>query len=187
MRIISGEFKGKKILEPMDKNTRPLKDLTKESIFNILKHSNKLSFDLDDKSILDLFSGVGSFGLEALSRNANYVTFIEKYPAVIKILKKNIDSFNLKSRCEIIEKNIFSDLDFDEFDHKFHLIFLDPPFKEEKVNSLLLKIYCSNILTPDGLLIIHRNSKESHTFPTELNILEKKTYGISQIFFCKFN
>ena len=106
---------------------------------------------------------------------------------MIKILKKNIDSFNLKSRCEIIEKNIFSDLDFDEFDHKFHLIFLDPPFKEEKVNSLLLKIYCSNILTPDGLLIIHRNSKESHTFPTELNILEKKTYGISQIFFCKFN
>ena len=78
MRIISGKFKGKKILEPLDKNTRPLKDLAKESIFNIKKHSNKLSFNLENSNILDLFSGVGSFGLEALSRNANYVTFIEK-------------------------------------------------------------------------------------------------------------
>jgi len=187
MRIISGEFKGKKILEPKDKNTRPLKDLAKESIFNILKHSNKLSFDLNNKNILDLFSGVGSFGLEALSRNANYVTFIENYPEVTQILKKNIDNLNLKDRCKIIEKNIFSDLNFGEFEHKFDLIFLDPPFKEEKVNSLILKLFSSNVLNRGGLLIIHRNSKESHSFPTQLNILEKKTYGISQIFFCKFN
>ncbi len=187
MRIISGKFKGKKILAPKDKNTRPLKDLTKESIFNILKHSNKLSFDLDNKNILDLFSGVGSFGLEALSRNANYVTFIENYTEVIKILKKNIDSLNLNNKCKIIEKNVFSELDFNEFDQEFNLIFLDPPFKEEKVNALIQKIFYSNVLNPDGLIVIHRNSKESHFFPTQLNIIEKKTYGISQIFFCKFN
>ena len=77
MRIISGQYKGKKILEPLDQNTRPLKDLTKESIFNIIKHSNKLDFNLNNSNILDLFSGVGSFGLEALSRNANFVTFVE--------------------------------------------------------------------------------------------------------------
>ena len=71
MRIISGQYKGRKILEPLDKNTRPLKDLTKESIFNIIKHSNKLNFNLNNSNVLDLFSGVGSFGLEALSRNAN--------------------------------------------------------------------------------------------------------------------
>ena len=68
MRIISGQFKGKKILEPKNLETRPLKDLTKESIFNILIHSNKLNLNLASSNILDLFSGVGSFGIECLSR-----------------------------------------------------------------------------------------------------------------------
>ena len=73
MRIISGNFKGKKILLPKDKLTRPLKDLTKESIFNILKHSKLLNVELENSNILDLFSGVGSFGIECLSRGAKYV------------------------------------------------------------------------------------------------------------------
>ena len=63
MRIISGSFKGKKILEPKDNNTRPLKDLTKESIFNIIIHSKRFNVDIKNSKILDLFSGVGSFGL----------------------------------------------------------------------------------------------------------------------------
>ena len=90
MRIISGNLKGKKVLQPKDKLTRPLKDLTKESIFNIIKHSNLINIDLESSNILDLFSGVGSFGLECLSRNASYVTFIENYKEVLPILKKNI-------------------------------------------------------------------------------------------------
>ena len=73
MRIISGYFKGKKLLQPNDRNTRPLKDLAKESIFNVLDHSNKFSFELKNSNILDLFSGIGSFGLEALSREAGFV------------------------------------------------------------------------------------------------------------------
>ena len=67
MRIIGGHFKGKKIFEPNDNNTRPLKDLTKESIFNIINHSNKFSLTLNSSNILDIFSGVGSFGIECLS------------------------------------------------------------------------------------------------------------------------
>ena len=68
MRIISGFYKGKKILEPKDIKTRPLKDLTKESIFNIIIHTKKFKINFEDAIILDLFSGVGSFGLECLSR-----------------------------------------------------------------------------------------------------------------------
>ena len=88
MRIISGNFKGKKILLPKDKLTRPLKDLTKESIFNILKHSKLLNIELESSNILDLFSGVGSFGLECLSRGAENVTFLESYTDVLSVLKK---------------------------------------------------------------------------------------------------
>ncbi len=92
MRIISGSFRGKKILEPKDTQTRPLKDLTKESIFNILNHSNKFKINLESSNILDLFSGVGSFGIECLSRGAKQVVFAEKYIAVLPILKKNLQS-----------------------------------------------------------------------------------------------
>ena len=70
MRIISGYLKGKKIKLPKDKKTRPLKDLVKESIFNILVHSNKINCKIENAQILDLFSGSGSFGLECISRGA---------------------------------------------------------------------------------------------------------------------
>ena len=68
MRIISGIFKGKKLIIPKDKHTRPLKDNVKESIFNILEHSNLINYKISNSNVLDLFSGVGSFGLECISR-----------------------------------------------------------------------------------------------------------------------
>ena len=91
MRIISGSFKGKKILEPKDKKTRPLKDLVKESIFNIINHSNKFKIDFNNSTILDLFSGVGSFGLECLSRGVKEVFFYRKlYRSFTNFRKKSI-------------------------------------------------------------------------------------------------
>ena len=186
MRIISGQYKGKRILEPLDKNTRTLKNLTKESIFNIIEHYNKLSFNLSNSNILDLFSGVGSFGLEALSRNANFVTFVENYLSVVQILKKNIQNLNLVQKTKVIEKDILSNLNLAELNQKYDLVFIDPPFKEKKIKHLIFNIYKSDILSSSGIIIIHRNSKWNDVFPKELNILEKKTYGVSQIFFCNF-
>ena len=112
MRIIAGQFKGRKILEPTDKKTRPLKDLVKESIFNIINHSKKFDLNLKNSNVLDLFSGVGSFGLEALSRGASNVIFIENYLVSLSILKKNIENLNLEEKCRIIDADIFNDFDF---------------------------------------------------------------------------
>ena len=78
MRIIGGDYKGKKLVLPNDKKTRPLKDLVKESIFNLIHHSKKINLDIHNSLILDLFSGSGSFGLECISRGAKKVTFVEK-------------------------------------------------------------------------------------------------------------
>ena len=94
MRIISGANKGKKLIMPNDKLTRPLKDMAKESIFNVLTHASYINFHLKDSKVLDLFSGVGSFGLECISRGSKLVFFLENYPPVLKILKNNIS--NLK-------------------------------------------------------------------------------------------
>ena len=78
MRIISGKFKGKSILFSKSATTRPLKDSVKENIFNIIQHSKLINFKIDNSNILDMYSGVGSFGLEALSRGAKKVTLLKK-------------------------------------------------------------------------------------------------------------
>ena len=183
MRVIAGFFKGKKILEPKDTNTRPLKDLTKESIFNIIQHSNKFEIDLEKSNILDLFSGVGSFGIECLSRGAKNVIFVENYNKVLPILRKNL--INLKSienykiiECDINKINIFSNLE-----NKFNIIFLDPPYKDKNLENLLDKIYQSKILYRKSIIIIHRHKNEKDEFPKQYKIIEKKKYGISKIIF----
>ncbi len=183
MRIISGIFKGKKILEPKDNKTRPLKDLTKESIFNIIKHSNKFSVNLEKANVLDLFSGVGSFGIECLSRGVKKVIFVENYSSVLTVLKKNL--YNLKniSNFEIIEKNIFEDKSVFEFDLKFDLIFLDPPYKTKNLEKIFIEIKNLKILNKNGIIILHRHKKENDFFPTNFSILDEKKYGISKIIF----
>ena len=186
MRIVGGNFKGKKILEPKDKKTRPLKDLTKEAIFNIINHSNKFSINLEKSNVLDLFSGTGSFGLECLSRKARHVSFVENYKEILPILKKNL--LNLKSirNYTVIEKDIVNDLYFLDKKEKFDIIFLDPPYKEKKVAYILKNLFKFETLKPDGIIIIHRHKKEEDNFPEEFKIIEEKNYGISKIIFGKF-
>ena len=183
MRIISGNSKGRKIQEPKDLNTRPLKDLTKESIFNILTHSNKLTIKLENSNVLDLFSGVGSFGLECLSRESSNVTFVENYNNVLSVLKKNILDLNYQKNSLIIEKDIFNNFSLKNLKKKFDIIFMDPPYKEKKVSSILDNIIENDILNNNGIIIIHRHKKEIDQFPKKFNVIEKKTYGISKIFF----
>ena len=183
MRIISGNYKGKKILLPKDKLTRPLKDLTKESIFNIIKHSKLLDINIENSNILDLFSGVGSFGLECLSRGAKSVTFLESYKEVLIVLKKNIESLKQKNFSHVIEKNIFAKNTLESLDNKFDIIFMDPPYKEKKLVDLLGTIIKLKLLKDSGIIIIHRHKKEEDKFPNEFNIIVKKSYGISKIIF----
>ena len=183
MRIISGLYKGKKILEPKDKQTRPLKDLTKESIFNIINHSNKFSIKIQDAVILDLFSGVGSFGIECISRGAKYVSFVENYSKVIPILKQNLKNLKIDNIYEILEKDIIKELNFQKFNNLFDIIFLDPPYKDKFLPNTLEIILKNKILSKNGIIILHRNRKEKEILPSNFRILEKREYGISKIIF----
>ena len=186
MRIISGSLKGKKIFEPKDKVTRPLKDLTKESIFNVIIHSNKIKINLINSKILDLFSGVGSFGLECLSRGTSFVIFVENYLNVLNILKKNIELLKFQKKTRIVKKDILNEQNFEYFKNKFDLIFLDPPYREKKIKELIIKIKNNNLLNKNGIIIIHRHKKEKDQLPNNFKILLEKKYGISKIIFGKF-
>ena len=187
MRIIAGNFKGKKILEPKDIKTRPLKDLTKESIFNIIKHSNKFKVSIENSVVLDLFSGVGSFGLECISRGAKHVTFVENYWKVLPILKKNLFNTSNSRSYEIVEKNILDGITFKEITRKFDIVFLDPPYKDKNLQKILLNIFNEKITFKKTIFIIHRHKKEKDFYPENFRILDEKSYGISKIIFGTLN
>ena len=183
MRIIGGKFKGKKLIKPKDKETRPLKDLTKESIFNVINHSNKFSIDIKKAQVLDLFSGVGSFGIECLSQGASHVTFIEKYEGVLPILKKNLNNLKSEINYNIIDSDILNRFEFNNLKLSYDLIFLDPPYKERALENILNKIIESKILKDNGIIIIHRHKREIDTFPKNFYLIDEKKYGISKIIF----
>ena len=186
MRIISGTFRGKKILEPKDIKTRPLKDLTKESIFNILNHSNKFKINLENSDILDLFSGVGSFGIECLSRGVKSVIFIENYNGVLPVLKKNLQNLKAIENYEVIEKDINNGKIFETLDKKFDIVFMDPPYKDKNLNLLLENLEKIKILNKNGIIVIHRHKNEQDIISKNFKVIEEKKYGLSKIIFLSF-
>lgn len=184
MRIISGNFRGKKLFLPSDKLTRPLKDVVKESIFNLILHSKKFNLVVENSLILDLFAGTGSFGIECISRKAKKVIFFENYPEAIKILEKNLNLLKNIDGFEIYKQDFFNFfLSNRELNAKFDIIFIDPPYKEKKINEIIEIILKKKILSQNGILIIHRHKKDNTKLTNKLRIIEDRTYGISKILF----
>ena len=184
MRVIGGKYKGKKIDLPVDKNTRPLKDLVKESIFNIFKHSKKFHVDIAQSTIVDIFSGTGSFGIECFSRGARKVIFFENYSRAIKILKNNLSRICSEDDFEIIDTNCFEYFkNYKIINSKNNLIFLDPPFQEKNINNLIYNIKKQKILDENGLIVIHRHKNDKIDVAENLNILDTRYYGLSKIIF----
>ena len=188
MRIIGGTFKGIKIFEAFDKNTRPLKDLVKESILNILEHSKDLKINLNNSLVLDLFSGTGSFGLECISRGASKVYFFENYNQSIDILLKNIKKLKCEKKAIVLNENAFN---FSENkalkNEKLDLIFLDPPYKEENIKIILENIAKLKLLKESGLIVLHRHKKTKDDIANKFTIKRSVKYGISKIIFIKIN
>mgnify|MGYP002016622714 CR=1 FL=1 len=185
MRIISGKLKGKTLSFLKSSTTRPLKDSVKESIFNILNHSNLLDINLKNSNILDLYSGIGSFGLECISRGAEKITFVEKDKNVVEILNKNLLDLNINKNVTIIVDEIENFLKKD-FLEKFEIIFLDPPFASNDYLQDLKLIKQKKIYNKNHIVIIHREKKSPEDFKDVLNPIIIKQYGRSKIIFGKF-
>ena len=187
MRIIAGKLKGTTLYMPKDKHIRPLKDIVRESIFNLLTHSNKISLKLEQSNILDLYSGTGSFGLECLSRQAVSVCFVESKKDAIEVLKKNIKKVKVKNKIKIFFNDIFDLIEKQKvLKSKFNLIFCDPPYKDTNIEKLIKLIFDKNLLIKNGIIIIHRNKTTKEKLPDHFEILEERIYGISKIIFGKF-
>ena len=187
MRIIAGKLKGSTLHIPKNKNTRPLKDLARESIFNLLIHSKKIKLNLEESKVLDLYAGTGSFGLECLSRQAKSIFFVEKNKDALEILKKNIEKLKVKNKIKIFYNDIFDLINSKKIiDTQFNIIFCDPPFKDTNINQLIELIYNNNLLSKDGIIILHRDKSIKDLMPRQLKVIDERTYGISKIIFGNF-
>ena len=186
MRIIAGNLRGSTLYITKDKTTRPLKDLVRESIFNLLTHSKKILFQLDNSNVLDLYSGTGSFGLECLSRNSKNVYFVENERNAFEILRKNIKKLKLEKKTKVFFSNVFNLIEKEIFTSKFDIIFCDPPFKDISAEKLIKLIFKKNLLNKGGIIILHRNVTTKEKFSPPFKILEERVYGASKIIFGKF-
>lgn len=186
MRIISGDLKGKKISFSNSIVTRPLKDMVRESIFNIILHSNLIDVTIKNSMVLDLYSGTGSFGIECVSRGAKKVVFVENDKRTLEVLKKNLEKLSIKNKTSLFPLEVKSFLDQFNESNKFDIIFFDPPFTNEKFKNELRLIKQLKIFSKKNLVIIHTEEKKNQNFSNLLKILTTKKYGRSKITFGVF-
>ena len=185
MRIISGSLKGKLINFVKNSTTRPLKDSVKENIFNILKHSKKIKVDIEKSNVLDLYSGVGSFGLECISRGAKEITFVEQDRVALDILRKNLKHLSISSQANVINQEIEHFLK--NCKKKFNIFFFDPPFANDSFKEGLVLIKKNKIFSDNNIIIIHRERKNNESFENYINVILTKNYGRSRLIFGLFN
>jgi 16S rRNA (guanine966-N2)-methyltransferase len=157
MRVIAGAFRGRRLEAPPGQATRPLTDRVKETLFNILGARFALPGQLPGFAVLDVFAGVGSFGIEALSRGAAACTFIEHDRQVLRYLRQNLRALRLDSRTAILSDNVWTarpPLPAGGFG----VIFVDPPYRDatDPVRLLDLVERFAPALSPEGLLLLRQ-------------------------------
>ena len=181
--IIGGKYK-KTTLDVPSKLVRPTSAFKREAIFSILEsYAIKNSIEIyKNKSIIDIFAGSGLVGLEAISRGMEKAYFIENSNNVIKILEKNCQKICKKNEFEIIIGNAINSLD-EKFVIDPSIIFIDPPYKKENINLLLLKLLKNKIKSKYTFVIIETAKEEKITIPEGLNFFKEKIYGKTKIVF----
>lgn len=172
IRVIAGEARGRKLKGPKGLQFRPTTGRVKEFIFSYLDGL------VSDANILDLFSGTGSLGIEALSRGARHVTFIEQSKAHLRILKENITLCQYESRSRIVQGDVFSNIRyFGQSEEQFDLILADPPFKQNLREKILQAVDQARILSSQGLLIIEHEQHDTSGTSQRLRQIKERKFG----------
>ncbi len=180
MRIISGKFRGLKLFEVQSYDTRSTTDRVKESMFNILGDN------LHNSKVLDLFAGTGALGLEAISRGASHVCFVDNSKEAIQILQKNIDKVKLTSGVEIVHNDSLEVIKqiVKTKNVEYDYIFLDPPYQNlELYEKSLKEISKHKILSKNGIIIIECEKNQDINIGTEYYEIKTKKYGNTKLIF----
>lgn len=171
MRVISGLARGRKLKEPGDGKIRPTTDMVKESIFNIIQ------FDIEGRNVLDLFAGTGQLGIEAASREAERVTFVDESNEAVKLVQENLRSLGFENNTAVIRSDSLSFLERGE---RYDLIFLDPPYDSGLLDKAIKKIIEFDILKENGIMVCE-SSAEKNLPDGTLPYVKRKEYRYGKI------
>tara|TARA_Y100000816_G_scaffold292516_1_gene288230 strand:- start:3489 stop:4070 length:582 start_codon:yes stop_codon:yes gene_type:complete len=171
IRIIGGKWKGKKIFFDLIDDLRPTPDRAKETLFNWLGQ------DLSEMYCLDLFSGTGALGLEAFSRGAKKVTFVEKNKKYLQKIKKVYLEMSEKKDCDFFCSECLEWVKNNNSQTKYDLIFIDPPFNKNLIDDLLTGILEKELLSKGGRIYFEFEKKLNLKIPKSLNLKKKKNLG----------
>ncbi len=177
MRIQGGSLRGRKIKAPSAKDIRPTSQMIKEALFDILGDK------IHGARFLDLFAGFGTIGIEAVSRNAESVVFVDKNKYALSIIRENLYNIGLNSLCKTINSEAIKAIK-ERLSDSFDVIFIDPPYNYEYYDEVIRGIFEKRILKPDGLIIIehyHKTKLTSEVF----EILKIRKYGQTTLTFLK--
>lgn len=177
MRIVSGKYKGRILKSPLDNAVRPTTDKVKEAIFNTMQ------FIVPNSVFLDLFSGSGAIGIEAISRGAREVVFVDISKDSLKVIKENLLKIDEKAR--IIKSDYKSAITL-LGNYKFDIIYLDPPYYYDKLNEILICIKEKEILSEDGIIIYEHLAKGAPVDTDLAKLIKTKKYGTIQVDMLKF-
>lgn len=178
MRIIAGTAGGRKLKSIRNTGVRPTLDRVKESIFNMLGNS------IVNSIVADLFAGFGGLGLEAVSRGADHVIFVEKDYRNIQVIKENIKICKFQDKTDIVKDDVFKFLKRTE-SAGLDLIFMDPPYGKEIVDGVLNDIIIRKIMSPQGIIIVEHHKDDKIEEHRELQKLKDRSYGDTVIkIFC---
>ena len=177
-RIIAGKYRGRKLSVADGRAIRPTTDKMRERIFSMLEHPRYP--DLNKARVADLFAGTGALGLEALSRGASHVTFVEKSPASIKNLEGNITTLAVQDDVSILKVSA-RNLPITKVPYDF--IFMDPPYRTGLVEPTLKSISSSNWLTDNAVIIVELATDDEITLPEKLHLIDERRQGQQRVIF----
>lgn len=185
MRVVAGELKGRTLLAPRGKTTRPTTDRTKEAVFSVL--ASMLGPDLSDAIVLDAFAGSGGLGIEALSRGASRAVFVEKDPRAFSVLTENVDRLELNTRALLLRGDAFA-LAKRGFHAPFSLILLDPPYTLDAGRTALLLADLARAESVEpGCVVVWEHARDAAlTWPAGFAQVSLKRYGSTSVSFGRF-
>ena len=154
MRVIGGLARGRRILAPRGRETRPTSDYLREVLFNLLAQQ------VEDRTFLDLYAGTGAVGIEALSRGAARAVFVEHNRLALAMLHRNLEMSGFRDRAEVVPMEVLRFLRrAGSGSRRFDLIFLDPPYQHTDAEAAIDLIASTALLAPTGMAILERSTK----------------------------
>lgn len=166
MRVDSGKYKGRRLLENKYAHIRPTTDKVRQALFV------KLQFFVPDKRVLDLFCGTGAMGIEAVSRGAEKVVFVDKDARSVEMTKANLKNLGINEKVVKMDAGLF----LDKCQEQFDLIIFDPPYKSGLYEQVLKKISGKNILSEEGIIVCE-HAKEDDFDYQDFEVFDEKRYG----------